>query len=647
MYSRRFFRSLFILIALVLLSFPGLGQISAGNYSAHYVSAQTPPSCPANSIFRWTLIGSPPSMNPNTIVTNTAGFILAGLEYTGVETYDPYGNVNNDTFFTSSTTHNANYTQWTFNVKPGLKWSNGEPITAQDIIATANMSANPTYDYAGLGLFVTKMYAPNNLTAVFDLNQSDAWLPLQLTQDGIPGINTMPASTIQQIYPSGPNLGTDVVNGPFYLYNFHVGDLTATMYRNPYWKPQPAICEIQINFVESLSLGAERLQSGASNLAFIAPTDAAAISSQPNLHVLDEKGIGIATLEYNDSVYPYNDTAFRQALVYGINQSEYISQALAGYGVPAYNAEGIVTPVASRWYDPNQTNYSYNTTKALDLLKSMGITLGSDSLLHYRNGTAVALTIWTDTGNTEDLIGASSVQKDLSALGFTVNIEATSSSNLVGDYVANSNGIRNSLILFSAEVYNPGAGVVDSYPGWALYWAPPVPNNYWIYPPSANAQYLSNYSAMQGTDNFTLDKQYLDNIQTLNSQYLPTIVLAYPDELYGYSTAHWTNWPTGYFDEGVNSTPNFTAWDNLIPSGSSTATATTSLASSTGFSSSSSSSTSANSSFTATLTTGSSGSSTSLGSSLTYAVIAIVVIIIIIIIAVGVLALRRTRTKKG
>ncbi len=564
MYSRRISKSILVIAVIFLFSFQGLSQIHPGNSSLRAI-AQTPPNCPPNSILKWTLIGSPPSLNPNTIVTNTAGFILAGLEYTGVETYDPYGNVNNNTFFTSSITHNSNYTQWTFNVKPGIKWSDGENLTAQDIIATENMSANPTYDYAGLGLFVTKAYAPNNLTAVFNLNQSDAWLPLQLTQDGIPGINTMPASVVNQIYPSGSNLGTNVVNGPFYLYNFHVGDLTATMYRNPYWSPQPSICEVQINFVESLSLGAERLLSGASDLAFISPTDAPTITSHPNLHVLDEKGIGIATLEYNDSMYPYNFTAFRQALVYGINQSEYIDQALGGYGLPAYNAEGTVTPVATKWYDPNQIKYSYNSTEALALLSSMGITKGSDGFLHYQNGTAVSLSVWTDTSNTEDLIGASTVQKDLTSLGFNINLVATSTASLVGDYTANTNGIRNSLILFSAEVYNPGAGVVDSYPGWALYWAPPIANPYWIYPPSANNQYLSNYTAMQATDNYSLDQQYLNNIQTLNSQYLPTVVLGYPDELYGYSTQQWTNWPTGYFDEGVNSTPNFTAWDSLTP----------------------------------------------------------------------------------
>jgi ABC-type transport system substrate-binding protein len=616
--TRSLSRAVLLTVILVLFASQSFASINYNLMSPLRASAQTPPSCPANSTFRWTLIGSPPSLNPNTIVTNTAGFILLGLEYTGVETWDPSGNVNNNTFFTSSITHNSNYTQWVFNVPAGLHWSDGSPITAQDIVASENMSANPTYNYVGLAGIVTKATAPNATTAIFDLNVSDAWLPVQLTQDGAPGINTMPAAIVAANNPSGSNLGTNVVNGPFYISGFTSGDLQAVMYRNPYFSPAPKICNVQISFVDSLSLGAERLQAGSTDLAFISPTDAGAIAKTPNLHVLDEKGIGVMSLQYNDSIFPYNNTSFRQALAYGINQSELISQALSGYGVPAYNAEGIVSPIATKWYDPSQTTYPFNQTTSLSLLRTMGITNGSDGLLHYSNGTAVTLTIWTDSGNSGDLIAATTVQKDLTAMGFSVNIQVASTSNIVGDYVGNLQGVRSAMILFTASVANPGVGYVDTYPGWAVYWAPPVANPYWIYPPSANAEYESNFTAFQATDNFTLDHMYLDNIQALNSQYLPTIVLSYPDELYGYSTQNWVNWPSGFFDEGVNSTPNFTAWYSLTPATStSAATSTTAATTSSSLSSS-------------TSNTGTSGGS----SSTIYIAIAAIIIVIIVIGAV-------------
>ncbi len=606
-------------------------QVSTSRVTAQSSTPST--QCNSSNTFQWTLVGTPTTLNPLTFITGT-GYVWL-LEYPGATDY--LWNGSQVSYMLDWWSHNANYTEWTFNIKPGLKWSNGQNVTSNDFLTSEGpkFAFNLTYNYEGLAQQVVKEYALNSSASVYILNQSNAHMVDEMSLDGQGGTPVLPASVIDQYGAAYPNLGTDISMGPFYVSNYTVSSTQMTMLRNPYFQPQPKICQIQVSFVDTLSLTAERLQAGLADIAPIEPSSAAAISSTPNLHVLDEKAVGAASLEYNDSVYPYSQLAFRQALVYGINQSQFIQQAYDGYGQTAYNAETATPPSAGIWYNPNTMQYSFNQSKAISLLKSINITKGSDGNLHYPNGTVASLTLWTDTDNTEDLAGAQVVKQDLQALGFQVNLQTTTASNIVGDYGANSNNIRNNIILFSGFVLNPPHPLVDVLPACSVEWLPPTCSHHFLYPPSADAQYQANFTGFMGTANTTLERQYVFNIQALEAQYLPTTILAYPDFLWGYSTAHWTNWPnpvTGHFDEGLAEVPNMTAWESLTPVSSASSSSTTApitTGSSTGTTSTSPATTS--------------GTSTGSSSMQTLEYAAIAVIVIIIIAAVALIALRRPR----
>jgi ABC-type transport system substrate-binding protein len=547
-------------------------------------TAQATPNCPSNQIFKWVLPGTPTSLNPLTFVTGTA--YNWEFEYPGGNEY--LWNGNTVSYLFDWAQHNANYTQWNLNIKPGLKWSDGTTVNATDVLTSEGpkFAFNPTYNYEGLLQHVTSEKALNSSEVQFNLNESDAYILNQFALDGAGGTPVLPASIINQYGAAYPNLGTDLSMGPFYVSDYTAGSTQMVMYRNPYWGsvyPAPNICEIQVSFVDTLSLTTERLIAGQADLGPIDPSTAADFQGHPNLHVLDEKAVGAASLEYNDSIAPYNSQAFRQALVYGINQTAYIQTAFSGYGQTAYNAETATPSSAGIFFNPNLKTYSYDPTTALNLLASDGITKGTDGHLHYANGTAVSLILWTDTDNTEDTAGANVVVKDLQNLGFTVTLQTTTQANLAGDYGANSNGIRNDIILFSGYVLNPPNALVDGDPACAVEWLPPQCSHHFFYPVSVDNQYQSNLTAVLGTANPTQEQRYLWNIQSLEAQYLPAIILAYPDFLWGYSTANWVNWPnavTGHMDEGLAEVPNMTAWETLTPASQAVTTTTTTASSS-------------------------------------------------------------------
>ncbi|MDG6991204.1 MAG: ABC transporter substrate-binding protein, partial [Nitrososphaerota archaeon] len=509
-------------------------------------------------------------LNPLTFVTGTA--YNWEFEYPGGNAY--LWNGSTVSYLFSVATHNANYTQWNLTITPGLKWSDGTPVTTTDILTSEGpkFAFNSTYNFEGLLQHVTSETALNSTTVQFNLNESDAYLLNQFALDGAGGTPILPASLINSQGAATPNLGTDLSMGPFYVYNYTASSTQMVMYRNPYWGnvfPAPKICEIQVSFVDTLSLTTERLEAGSADLGPIDPSTAAAlVASHPYLHVLDEKAVGAASLEYNDSIAPFNNLAFRQALVEGIDQNAYIQSAFSGYAQTAYNAETSTPSSAGIFFNPNLPVYNFSDTKALQLLATDGITKGSDGYLHYANGTAVTLNLWTDTDNTEDTAGAAVVQTDLQNLGFHVTLTTTSAANIAGDYSANTNGIRNGIILFSGYVLNPPNALVDGLPGCDVEFLPPVCSHVWFNNPTAQAQYASNLTGVLGTAVPSQEAHYLWNIQSLEASQLPAIILAYPDFLWGYSTQNWTNWPnptTGHMDEGLAEVPNMTAWESLTP----------------------------------------------------------------------------------
>ncbi|MDE1854032.1 MAG: hypothetical protein KGI38_09870 [Thaumarchaeota archaeon] len=565
-------RTVAVIALLVVSSLIGTAAISR---------AQSPaPSCPANETLKWVLPGTPTSLNPLTFVTGTA--YQWEFEYPGGNAY--LWNGSTVSYLFDWAKHNANYTQWTLNIRPGLKWSDGTTVNASDVLTSEGpkFAFNQTYNYEGLLQRVTKEYALNSSAVVFVENKPDAYLLNEFALDGAGGTPVLPARVINQHGAAYPNLGTDLSMGPFYVYNYTAGSTQMVMYRNPYWGgvyPAPKICEIQVSFVDTLSLTTERLLAGSADLAPIDPSTAASLlKGGPNLHVLDEKAVGAASLEYNDSIFPYNSLAFRQALVYGINQTEFIGKAFSGYAITAYSAETATPPSAGIFYNPHTTQYSFDPAKAASLLSSMGITKGSDGMLHYSNGTVASLVLWTDTDNTEDLAGAAVVQSDLQNLGFKVTLQTTSQANIVGDYGANTNGIRNDIILFSGYVLNPPNALVDGLPACSVEWLPPNCSHHFFYPTSLDNLYQGNLSGVLGTADPQQEQKYLWNIQAMEAQYLPAIILAYPDFLWGYSTANWVNWPnpvTGHMDEGLAEVPNMTAWESLTPATTATTTTTT------------------------------------------------------------------------
>jgi len=599
-------------------------------------------SCPSNDILHFTAYGGSPTTFNILGAYNPPGFFISQLQYKagGFAEDSPLGVPQNYSTVADSITSNSNYTTWTIHIKAGQRWSDGKNITADDYVSewSPNFALNPGFDPQLLHTEVVSVKAVNVSTVVFNLNQSDARLPEKI--DTVLDTVLYPQSFTSQ-GASFNGFGTAVTEGPFYVSNYSAGSNTVVLLRNPNYNPLPQVCEIIWNFVESESADATYIASGSSDLAPVVPSSVPSLLAIPNIHILRQPAEFYSSLSYNVTNYPYNMTAFRQALVYGINQSAIVQQAFDGYALPAYSAEGGVTN-ASSWYSPNQAKYNYDMNQSLSLLSSIGIKKGSSGYLAYPNGTAITLTIWADTDVTMNSIAAQIIQANLQQLGFKVSLQLTSTSTLIGYLFGNTyNAYNGAMVLHTSNAYFPGEPYYDAQPFYNTIYIPEPYDGTWQNPPSVQHQFQSNLSALTATNDPALTRTYLNNIQAMNAQYLPGISLDYGDNLFAYSTQHFTNWPstpTSYMFETYFW--NDTALATIAPVGGSTSTMTSSSVSSQSTTSSSIGGSSSSSSSTTSAAQTTSSSSSSNGLLLPIAV----VVVVIIIIAAAVAFLRRGRS---
>lgn len=555
------------LLTLTLLVASTFLQLTVSQTNAQ---AQT---CSPDSIMHITLgYGGPPhSLNPFAAgFIGAGGFILLNFEYLHLgDNVQQNGTADWSLSAVDWYSHNNDYTQWTFNVRPGLKWSDGTDVTANDILATFSTSyaLSPDYDEFGIGPEIAKQYALNSSAAVFDLKVHDAHFP-ELIKEGFT-VPVFPASVVAQ-GPTNNFFSTEPVDGPFQIQNYQAGSTEMIMYRNPYFTPLPAVCELDINFVETEALTPSYVTSGSTDFADISNSQASLVYASPNVGGAINNGSAITAIELNNTVYPYNMTAFRQALVFGMDSATIVSQAFNGFALPG--AQGIVSP-SSSLYNPNQKLYKYDPTQALALLQSIGIKKGSKGHLQYPDGTDVSLKLWSDSGRTSDVVAASIIQRNLQSLGMTVLVEVAQQGNIVAFDATNAYDIQHDMLLYTNTGTHFGDAWLDAQNGFGVY-LDGKPGPYWEYPPSVDAQFQSNVTAVDATADPTLLRTYVDNIQMLNSESIPAIVVAFPDNLFAYNTLHFTNWNpgTGGLLDYDGLSFNIAAWAAIAPISATTST---------------------------------------------------------------------------
>ena len=346
-------------------------------------------------------------------------------------------------------------------------WSDGTPITAEDVAYTALRLTSPVINNTAMMYYV------------FEGVGDDGFV--EAGADSVDGIQVIDDKTIQFTTKDSMSLTTfensyarylltlpkhviekyteeelstaewfnqpDVISGPFYVTEFDVDHYISYKANPDYWKGAPKIDKLNIKIVDGSQLYAG-LQSGEIDItqhtmSVIPPEDYASVEALDNVDVVYGSPVTNQSMFIQTANVP--DVRVRQAMLYAINREQLLSELLDGHGEVV---DGFLSS-ASPFYDDSITPVTYDPEKAKALLEEAGWD-GSQTLRFYVN-----------SGDSTFVNAATVMVAQWAAVGIKAEVQTVDFATLMS--VA---GTRDYDILAVQYTYAP----VDPYPdvAWLL-----------------------------------------------------------------------------------------------------------------------------------------------------------------------------------
>jgi peptide/nickel transport system substrate-binding protein len=360
-------------------------------------------------------IGDASTLLPPLAMDAASGSINS-LIYNGLVKYD--GNLNLVGDLAESWDISPDGLTITFHLRKGVKWQDGAPFTAKDVLFTYQVMVDPKTPtaYSGDYLQVKKAEAPDDYT--FRVTYPQPFAPAL----GSWGLNILPRHLLAGVdITKSPLARHPIGTGPYIFKEWRAGEKIALAFNPDYFegrvylngyvylvKPDTATM-----FMELKAGNLDRM--GLNAIQYTRQTE------YPKFQRMYKKyrymPFSYIYLGYNLNDSRFADRRVRQALTHAINKKEIIEGVLMGLGE---EATGPYKP-GTWYYNPNVPKFPYDPPKAKALLAEVGWTPNADGIL-TKDGRPFAFTILTNQGNDTRQRTAEIIQSRLRAVGILVKI---------------------------------------------------------------------------------------------------------------------------------------------------------------------------------------------------------------------------------
>jgi peptide/nickel transport system substrate-binding protein len=277
-----------------------------------------------------------------------ANSIIAGDVYTLDKIFEPL-------FITSpsgqltpwlatSYTTSADHLTWTFHLRPGVKFSDGSPMTADDVVFSIQReAANSDGPLSFLNFAIKKLSAPDSGTVVAQLSQP--WAPF------LSDISVFANAIIPKNFGGKSEasfFAHPVGTGPFVL-DALVPDSNLTLRRNPhYWQPgKPYLDAVQLSYVTDDNQRVLQLSGGqAQVIDSVPPASVASLKAKSGVTVSLYQAWQVDLLVFNEKLPQFADRHVRRAITYAIDRAALVSATSFGTAKPG----GSFFPPSLQYY---------------------------------------------------------------------------------------------------------------------------------------------------------------------------------------------------------------------------------------------------------------------------------------------------------
>jgi len=338
----------------------------------------------------------------------------------------------------------------TYRLREGVKWSDGEPFTADDVVLSFDLQR----EIRGGFDYIETVTAVDPLTVTFDFNQPFSPALLDIGQQII-----VPAHIWSEVEdttkfaneePVGTGPYTEVIS--FQSQSFDLG-------KNPeYWQPEKQ----QIEGIRMLAFaGNDGANLAAANgdvdwaPQFIPNIEEAYVAKDPENRFYWFPPTGsMINWQFNTTKAPFDDADVRKALSMAVDREQVTEIGMQGYTSPA-DCTGL-SGSYDTWRDDAVVESCTWTNRDLkgagELLDAAGITLGADGKRVLPDGTPFAFDFSVGSTSSDWVSVGNVISQNLAELGVTVTVAAKDWGDVVAGY---ENGTFDSGIVWSANAPTP------------------------------------------------------------------------------------------------------------------------------------------------------------------------------------------------
>ncbi len=353
---------------------------------------------------------------------------------------------------------------WTFHLRRGLRWSDGEPLTVDDVMFSARILYDPKIHPSAAELCSVDE-KPFVFTAMDDTTFTvKTAKPYAAFLNVIGAFPIMPRHKLEAAYESGNfesayGVNTDpaevVTSGPWRLAAY-VPQQKVMLEPNPYFfEYDPAGHRLpylnQLVYLVVPDQNAERLkfQSGESDEFYFRAEDFAQLKDGEkagNYTVYDlgmEMGSNMVWFNMNTGKNPktgkpyvdpvksawFTDIDFRKAVAHAVDRKSMAETVFYGTADPLY---GPIPPVNKKWYNPDITKYEYNLDQARKILDDAGYRdRDGDGFREDPKGNPVSFVILTNADSKERVAMANILVDDLGKAGIKATLSPVEFNSII------------------------------------------------------------------------------------------------------------------------------------------------------------------------------------------------------------------------
>jgi len=288
-----------------------------------------------------------------------------------------------------------------FKIRTDVKFHDGSPLTAQDVVFSIKRITNPDFASPQLGQFNSIIDAVATAPDTIVITTGKPYPPLlaQLVK-----LSIVSKAYVEKVGDEELNL-SPMGSGPYKFVAWQKGIKVELEANADYWRGQPPFAEVQFRAVKDAATRIADLRTGKADLIVSLNSDnAAELSSASDLSILSAPTERVAYLMMNTQFGPLTDVRVRQAVAYALDRQLIIDALLGGY---SQIIDALLTP-AHFGYVEGIKAYPYDPEKARELLAEAG----------YPDGVTVELV----TAPVFDQRIVQAIQQQLSKVGINVEI---------------------------------------------------------------------------------------------------------------------------------------------------------------------------------------------------------------------------------